>query len=196
MRELQHRRQNTFAVVQAIVSRTLSHDREAAKRINDRIGALLSADRYLMNADGQSASFEAVLRTALAPYGDTCEPTKISLRGPPIALAPELARRLALVFHELAPNAAKYGALAYPQGRLTIEWSTAGQRATCKWTEQGLMLLSAPTRKGFGTLILSHLLHDFGGSVTSDFRLTGLACEISFDLGEVRCERAEFSRVA
>jgi two-component sensor histidine kinase len=196
MRELQHRRQNTFAVVQAIVARTLSHDRDAAKRINDRINALLSADRYLMNAEGQSASFETVLRTALTPYGDARESTKMSLRGDPIALAPELARRLALVFHELATNAAKYGALAHPLGHLTVEWSATDQRATCKWTEQGLALLSAPTRKGFGTLILSHLLDDFGGRITSDFRPEGLACEISFDLDEVRRERVELSQVA
>ena len=184
MRELQHRRQNTFAVVQAIVARTLSHDRDAAKHINDRISALLSADRYLMNA-GQSASFETVLRNALAPYGDAREP-----------LAPELARRLALVFHELATNAAKYGAVASPQGRLTVEWSTTGQRATCTWTERGLPLSGAPTRKGFGTLILSHMLHDFNGSVTSDFRLEGLACEITFDLSDARCEQVELSQVA
>jgi two-component sensor histidine kinase len=196
MRELQHRRQNTFAVVQAIVGRTLAHDRDAAKRINDRISVLLSADRYLMNADGQSASFETVLRTALAPYCDAREPMKISLRGTPIALAPELARRLALVFHELATNAAKYGALAHPQGRLTVEWSTTGPRATCNWTEQGLDLAYPPTRRGFGTLVLSHLLHDFNGSVTSDFRPEGLACEISFDLGEVRCEQVELGQVA
>ena len=196
MRELQHRRQNTFAVVQAIVARTLSHDRDAAKRINDRISALLSADRYLMNADGQSASFETVLRNTLAPYGDAREPTKITFRGTPIPLAPELARRLALVFHELATNAAKYGALASPQGRLTVEWATTAQRVTCTWTEQGLALSGAPTRKGFGTLILSHLLHDFNGSVTSDFRPEGLACEISFALGEVRCEQVELGQVA
>ena len=196
MRELQHRRRNAFAVVQAIVARTLSHDRDAAKRINDRINALLSADKYLMNAEGQSASFETVLRNALAPHGDAREPTKLSLRGTPIALAPELARRLALVFHELATNAAKYGALAHPQGRLTIAWSMTGQRATCTWTEQGLALSCPPTRKGFGTLILSHLLHDFNGSVTSDFRPEGLACEIAFDLGDASCEQVELSQVA
>ncbi len=196
MRELQHRRRNTFAIVQAIVSRTLNHDRDAAKRINDRISALLNADKFLMNAEGQSASFEAVLRTALAPYGDTRDPAKISLRGTPIALVPELARRLALVFHELATNAAKYGALAHSQGHLTVEWATAGQRATCKWTERGLALACPPTRKGFGTLILSNLLHDFNGSVVSDFRAEGLVCELTFDLNGFSCERVEYSQVA
>ena len=196
MRELQHRRQNTFAVVQAIVARTLSHDRDAAKRVNDRISALLSADRYLMRAEGQSADFETVLRNALAPYDDAREQAKIILRGTPIALVPELARRLALVFYELATNAAKYGALAEPQGRLTVEWSTTGQRATCPWTEQGIPLLCPPTRKGFGTLIPSHLLHDFNGNVTSDFRAEGLACEIAFDAGPPGSEHVEFSQVA
>ncbi len=196
MRELQHRRQNTFAVVQAIVTRTLSHDRDAAKRINDRISALLSADRYLMNAEGQSATLETVLRAALAPYTDAREPAKISLHGTPIALAPELARRLALAFHELATNAAKHGALAHPQGRLTVEWSTTGQRATCNWTEQGLDLAYPPTRKGFGTLILSHLLHDFDGSITSDFRREGLVCEMTFGLGIARCDQVELGQVA
>ena len=196
MRELQHRRQNTFAVVQAIVARTLSYDRDAAKSINDRISALLSADKYLMRDRGTAGGLRNGSAQRACALRQRPRAGEKILRGTPIALVPELARRLALVFYELATNAAKYGALAQPQGRLTVEWSTTGQRATCTWTEQGIPLLCPPTRKGFGTLILSHLLHDFNGTVTSDFRAEGLACEIAFDVGHPGCEHVELSQVA
>ena len=136
MRELQHRRRNAFAVVQAIVARTLSHDRDAAKRINDRINALLSADKYLMNAEGQSATRGGLHRQRLhghdhrvpgigrhdrrsnveaghlpPDHGQSCESVDVEqLGGPEIqAVSMRGPRRLnQFVYRVVAPTAYRY----------------------------------------------------------------------------------------
>ena len=178
MNELQHRRRNTLAVVQAIISKTLQANSAEAKKINARIGAWLAADQFLTGSDTQSADIKDVLSTALRPYD--CQ--NIALLGPSIALPPDLVRALALVFHELATNAVKYGALSTPAASLSISWRKVGDAVQIAWVEKGVLLAETPTRTGFGTFIFSCLLSKYGGTVATEFRPDGVKCAICFDL--------------
>ena len=118
MGELQHRRRNTLAVVQAIVTKTLQANTAEAKHVNDRITAWLAADQFLTACGTANADMRDVLTTALALYSDH----NVSLHGPPIMLAPDLVGALALIFHELATNAVKYGSLSDPSATLSTSW--------------------------------------------------------------------------
>ena len=119
-----------------------------------------------------------VLSTALRPYD--CQ--NIALLGPSIALPPDLVRALALVFHELATNAVKYGALSTPAASLSISWSKVGDAVQIAWVEKGVLLAETPTRTGFGTFIFSCLLSKYGGTVATEFRPDGVKCAVCFDL--------------
>jgi two-component sensor histidine kinase len=180
MGELQHRRRNTLAVVQAIVTKTLQGNIADAKKINDRISAWLSADRFLTSYEAASADIRDVVKAALAPF----DGQNVSLCGPPFMLAPDLVGALALIFHELATNAAKYGALSQPSASLSIFWSATDACVQIEWLERGVGSVAAPTRAGFGTFIFSRLLDKFGGRISTDFRTDGLKCEICFDSPE------------
>ena len=178
MNELQHRRRNTLTVVQAIVQKTLQTHPADAQKINARICAWLAADQFLTGSDVATADIKDVINSALQPY----DFRNIVVQGPPIALAPDLVRALALIVHELTTNAVKYGALLRPQATLFVSWIMVGQAVRISWIETGVPLDATPRRSGFGTFIFSCLLEKFGGHVSSKFRHDGLACEICFDL--------------
>ena len=118
-RELGHRGRNTIAVVQAVVSQTLRVDPSAASAINGRLRALLNTNEILTTSTLQTGRLRQVIEAEVAPFGLE----RISLCGPPVALRQDLARTLALVIHELATNAAKYGSLSSATGRSAINWN-------------------------------------------------------------------------
>jgi two-component sensor histidine kinase len=91
---------------------------------------------------------------------------------------------LALLIHELATNAAKYGALSRSTGKLSIRWSLADARLNIEWRESGGPAVVAPTHRGFGTRLLSRALEQFGGDVDANFATTGLVCKLSLVLQE------------
>ena len=178
MKELEHRRRNTLTVVQAIVTKTLQTSPADATKINARICAWLSADQFLTSYDVATADIKDVINSALQPFD--CQ--SMIVQGPSIALAPDLVRALALIFHELTTNAVKYGALSGPRASLCVSWFMVGQGVRIRWIETGVPLVAMPTRSGFGTFIFSCLLDKFGGHVSTEFRPDGLICEICFDL--------------
>jgi two-component sensor histidine kinase len=96
-------------------------------------------------------------------------------------LEPDLAQTLAVALHELATNAAKYGALSVPEGQVRFEWSRAADgRVELRWTEAGGPPVTPPTRTGFGTHVMEAMIRGHvGGDVRLDWRAEGLACEIS-----------------
>lgn len=87
---------------------------------------------------------------------------------------------LALVFQELATNAAKYGALSAPTGRLTVSWQLGGEHITVDWVETGGPAVTAPSRRSFGSNLIERSLQGFGGSATIEFAPTGVVCRMKF----------------
>jgi two-component sensor histidine kinase len=99
-------------------------------------------------------------------------------------LGGDLAKPLALVFHELATNAAKYGSLSEPGGMLSVCWEVLGGRAEIRWVEQGGPLVVSPTTQGFGTRFIGQILKTLQGAVSTEFRPGGVECTVSFLLPE------------
>lgn len=188
-RELSHRLKNTLAMVQAIASQTLRNvtDIEAAKEaLAARLIALGKAHDILLVGERESAQIEAVLGSALALHDDR-QPGRFSLTGPSITVGSRAALSLALMVHELATNAAKYGALSVPAGRVAIAWTVApgeaGPQVNMTWCETGGPPVTRPSRKGFGSRLIERgLVGAVGGAVSLDFVASGLVCRITAPL--------------
>lgn len=158
--ELSHRVKNSLSVVQAVSRLTLA-DRvpiEVLERLEHRIAALGSAHDILIKNDWRGAGFEALARQQLAAYVDDSN-RQLSFSGPAVILPPEIATPLALVLHELATNAAKYGAFQLPTGQVVLTWEIrdvdGGVRLLdLSWTEKGGPPVSPPTHKGSGSTLI------------------------------------------
>ena len=105
--------------------------------------------------------------------------------GPNIFLPPKLALTMALLFHELATNAAKYGALSAPTGQLSIYWSLSGSRLNLQWSESGGPVVADSSHRGFGMRLLSRALDQFSGAVEISFASSGLVCKMSVTVPEI-----------
>ncbi|MBB2961755.1 PAS domain S-box protein [Methylobacterium sp. R2-1] len=134
-RELSHRLKNTLTMAQAIASQTLRNVSDIAavkEALVARLVALGKAHDILLSGEGEGAALEAVIAGALAIHDDG-EPGRIHLSGPALEVGPKAALSLALMIHELATNAAKYGAFSVPGGRVGVDWTVSQLR----WREQG-----------------------------------------------------------
>lgn len=174
--ELQHRIRNTLGVVQAIVSQSLRGDAEQAEKINRRIQAISATNDLLSQSEHQRAGLSSILLSELSPYGAA----RFMLKGDDVSLAPVLARALALIFHELATNAAKYGAFSTPAGCVSVAWAAVAGRVTITWSEKDGPPVVPPLKRGFGTMFIKRVLSSVQGSVETEFRPDGIVCEISF----------------
>jgi two-component sensor histidine kinase len=172
--ELAHRLKNKIASIQSIISYQLREQPRLRDDIIARLVALAATDDLIMTAQGRGASIRAILSTELKPYGLA----RISMEGPDIILTPTLALTLALIVHELATNAAKYGALSVPAGKLSIQWSLADRILNLDWRETGGPVVVSPTHRGFGLKLLSRALEQFSGNVEMTFETNGLVCQI------------------
>lgn len=185
--ELNHRVKNTLATVQSLASQsargapTPTLFREA---FEGRLIALSKAHDQLTVHHWESADLRELLSATLSPYA-SAGPERIVLRGEDIVLRPRAVLTLAMVFHELTTNAAKYGALSASRGSIEIHWQPVqaedGERPMLKieWTERGGPEMTEPTRRGFGSkLIEGSVTAEHGGSVRLDYEPSGLRCEI------------------
>lgn len=179
--ELAHRLKNKLATIQSIISYQLREHARIRDDILGRLGALSATDDLIMAAQGRGAGIHDILATELGPY----EVSRISMEGPDIFLAPKPALTMALLFHELATNAAKYGALSSSAGRLSICWSVADRKLRLEWRETGGPIIAPPAHRGFGMRLLSRALDQFGGSVEMVFESTGLVCKMSATLPDI-----------
>ncbi len=179
--ELNHRVKNTLATVQSIAAQTLrsAPDLFAARdSFEARLVALAAAHDLLTAQSWDGARLTDIVASALAPFESVQRP-QISRSGPPAWLAAQRALALALALHELATNAAKYGALSTPEGQVAIRWSLAGEALSLTWTETGGPAVRAPDRSGFGMRLLQRsLAPELQGEVTVDFAPEGVRCEI------------------
>ena len=188
MDELQHRVKNTLATVSSIVNQTVatkSDQKDLAKTLKQRIAALAATHHLLTNRDWRNVSLQDILRPEIAPYG---QQDRISLLGPVVSLSPRQALTLTLTLHELATNAAKYGALAQAAGRLAVTWTvteTAQSRLlTIDWVETGVQGLDpASVKDSFGTrLIRDAVAYDLGGECAYVLKKEGLSCTLKVPL--------------
>ena len=172
----------------AVVSQTLktsSTPEVFAAEVDGRIKAIAHAHNLLTRAGQGEMSLRAIFATALAPYDRGNG--NIVITGSDVALTPKAGLALAMAVHELASNAAKYGALSTPDGRLTVTWQvagSAGERAlTLTWTEAEGPLVQPPARRGFGTTLIERTLtHELDAEVRREFLATGLRCTIAIPL--------------
>ncbi len=186
--ELNHRVKNTLAQVQAIAS--LSSRRAKGLDVfitgfNGRLQALAKAHTLLAQARMEGAELAELIReqVLLGESGDR----RITFTGPALQIGPQAAVHLAMVLHELATNARKYGALSVAEGRLSIGWeleAAGGRTMLLRWEEHGVPLVSAPASHGFGTTLIEQTLRSQGGSVTMRYGGDGIAVEIRLPLPE------------
>ena len=176
--ELAHRLKNKVATIQAIVSLQLREHPQVRDKIAGTLSALTATDDLITRTQGQGAPISDILSTELAPY-DT---SRISMDGPDFSLSPKLALAMALLVHELATNAAKYGALSSSAGKISINWSLSDARLNIDWRESGGPPVNPPSHSGFGTRLFLRALEPFNGNVDATFAPTGLVCKLSFTL--------------
>jgi two-component sensor histidine kinase len=153
------------------------------KAIAGRIAALAGIHSLFGQSRGTGAELGSLVRQELAPYSRD-ERMRTQIEGPTVVLKPDLAQAIAVALHELATNAAKYGALSVPEGQIRVEWSRATDgRVVLRWTEAGGPLVSPPTRKGFGTHVMEAMIRGHvGRHVRLDWRAEGLACGITLPI--------------
>jgi two-component sensor histidine kinase len=176
--ELNHRIKNKFATVYAVLGDEMRGQGPVWSRVEGRLRALAAADQFLLDADSRGAEMIDILATELSAYGRS----RVAYQGESVRLPPKLAAMLALVFHELATNAAKYGALSGSTGRVQITWNVSGSFVRMSWVESDGPEVVPPTRLGFGTRLLRHALDPFHGVIESTYGRGGLKCDISFDV--------------
>jgi two-component sensor histidine kinase len=161
--EIHHRTRNIFSVVQAVIARSFAGKRtvaEAERSVLSRLHSLAQTHVMLIDKDWQGADIADVVRTEMGPFTG-----RVTIDGPTILLNAKAAQNFALAVHELATNAAKYGALSNQLGYVLINWSIGqpnGHREfTFRWEERGGPRVTQPVRKGFGTTVLEHVMAEY-----------------------------------
>jgi PAS domain S-box-containing protein len=182
-REAEHRSKNVLATVQATVHLSQSDTPEGLKEaIEGRIRALSNVHSLFVETRWIGAELSAIANQELAPYSGT-DGNRTRIVGPQVLLEPTTAQAIAVCLHELATNAAKYGALSADNGQVDLKWSheTDG-RLNLRWAEAGGPPVQAPTRKGFGGRITEQMIAQLKGKTHFDWRAEGLVCEITLQL--------------
>ena len=184
-REAEHRTKNILATVQATVHLTQSETIDGFKSaIEGRIQALANVHALFVESRWEGAHLNNLVTQELSPYCQDVE-ARTRIEGPDLLLEPYAAQTIAITLHELATNAAKYGALSVPDGRVHVAWS-GGEKAhlILRWTETGGPLVTSPTRKGFGTRVMERMIREqLKGKMQFDWRAEGLVCEIVLPVG-------------
>jgi two-component sensor histidine kinase len=180
MDELAHRVKNTLAVVGAIINYSVLDQPELRKKISARIAALAKTNEILVNSRMRATSFEQILRTELEPF----DLARFRLAGDDFLCPSKAVVLLVLIFHELATNAAKYGALSSERGQVYVSWSRTGDQLHVNWTEVGAGTLNPPTKVGFGSKLLRSAAKQFNGSTDLKFEEDGLHCRMVLNVPE------------
>jgi PAS domain S-box-containing protein len=185
MRELTHRSKNLLAVIQALARQTSRHAGSLESFLDEfsaRLQALSRSHDLLVQEEWHSASLRDLVRSQLGHYIDR-DQEQITIEGPPVHLKPEAAQSLGLALHELAVNAAKYGALSNPKGRVSVIWDdndAPHNGIVIRWLERGGPQVEHPKKHGFGTLAIQrNLARTLEADVDLNFAKDGVACTIA-----------------
>ena len=196
LRELTHRSKNLLAVIQAMARQTARHTGSIEiflTQFSARLQALAASHDLLVRESWYGASLGELIRSQLGGYLDGSS-NQVSIDGPAIALKPEAAQNLGLALHELAVNAAKFGALSVPTGRVSITWirreSTGGSAIELDWRERLGPKVKARRKKGFGTVVIErNLARALDAEINMDFDPDGLHCHIVIPASQVLAMR-------
>ncbi|MGY4400802.1 PAS domain S-box protein [Bradyrhizobium sp. USDA 3315] len=180
-REAEHRSRNILANVQAIINLSQPDTSERLKEvISGRIQAMANVHSLFVETRWIGAEVSAIAKQELAPYLQEGHDKRIRMEGPQTVLEPTAAQAIAVVLHELATNASKYGALSNAKGRIGLAWSQSEDgQLMLRWTELGGPRVNAPERRGFGSHLIEGTITPIGGKVHFDWRAEGLVCEIA-----------------
>ncbi len=185
-RELNHRVKNTLANVISIATLARRHSTDIGsyvEALTGRIRALSATQDLLIKSEWGDTKVQDLVRAELAPYFSSNYDI-IDIDGPDVVLAPNDALGLGLAVHELATNAAKYGALSVPEGKVTIRWAVIDEQMMMfSWAESGGPAVTIPTRRGFGSnLIERAIARDFGSEAKIIFDPAGVRCDMRVPL--------------
>jgi two-component sensor histidine kinase len=170
--EFQHRLKNKLSTIHAVLHQILQDQPQIWASIDQRIRALSATDDLIARVDGSGCDIKDLLLSELGPYGHV----RFTLNGNPLFLPAKLAVSLALMFHELATNAGKYGAFSSAQGLLQVSWSVSDDRLNVTWDETEGPPVGAIGKAGFGTKLLNSALRPFDGKTEIAFLKTGVHC--------------------
>lgn len=186
LRELTHRSKNLLAVIQAMARQTARHAGSTESfltQFSARLQALAASHDLLVRESWHGASLPELIRSQLAVYLDR-DDAPVSMEGPDVALKPEAAQSLGLALHELSSNAARFGALSVPDGRVTINWKRsgsggAGDTLEFDWQEQSGPKVRARRKQGFGSMVIErNLARSLDAKVDLTFAPDGLRCHL------------------
>jgi PAS domain S-box-containing protein len=188
MRELTHRSKNLLTVIQAIMRQTASNSasiEDFQTRFSARLQSLAGSHDLLVQDDWQGASMRELVRSQLGHYIDRAD-SRIELIGEPLRIRPDAAQHIGMAMHELATNAAKYGALSTPAGKVRISWDVspaADGTPIChlSWEECGGPPVERPSRRGFGRVVIERTVaRALNGDVRIDYNAAGLRWTLEF----------------
>jgi NO-binding membrane sensor protein with MHYT domain/two-component sensor histidine kinase len=186
--ELDHRVKNVLSRVIVVARRTRegSHSMDQFLDLFDgRIQSMANTHDLLSRGRWKGVYLADLVRLELEPYMGTCE---AAIEGPHVLLSAEATQALAMVLHELVTNAAKYGALSMPGGRVSVDWGCRSNRTSqtmlaIQWRESGGPPVKAPVRRGYGTSVISDLIpYELDGLVDIGYGIDGVRCRIEFPL--------------
>ncbi|MGB8827598.1 MAG: PAS domain S-box protein [Pseudolabrys sp.] len=182
-REAEHRSKNLLATVQATVRLSQCETPDGLKRaIEGRIQSLANVHSLFVQTRWIGADLSTIATQELAPYSEENR-RHVRIDGPPVVLEPDVAQTVAITLHELATNAAKYGALAVPDGELELQWShDADGRLNLRWTESNGPKVREPAHKGFGGRVIEQMIAQRSGKMHFDWLADGLVCEITLQV--------------
>jgi two-component sensor histidine kinase len=192
--ELNHRTQNLFAVVQAVADEILFKGRptaEAKYAFSTRLQALARAYASMAEAASDGATLAQIVERQMPGFSQ-----RYNIAGCDIVVRPSAAQQFAMIVHELATNALKYGALSIPPGRISIE-GRAERRVgngtfSFLWKESGGPPVSRPTRRGFGSTILLGAARHFGKNVKMEYEPEGVRYELQLSLDAIEAMPTPF----
>ena len=189
MREVTHRSLNLLAVIAAITRQTANNATSVADfetRFSSRLQSLAGSHDLLVQEDWSGASLRALVRSQLGHFADNTD-SQTEITGPPLHLQPDAAQHIGMALHELAANAARYGALSVPGGRIVIAWrllpgsKETGETVELSWHEVGGPQVAPPTRRGFGRLVIERTVaRGVQGEVTAEYLPEGLHWTLTF----------------
>lgn len=182
--ELAHSTKNLFAVIQSLAYQTEAPDVNRFKEaLLGRIKALATSHGVLLERHGQEAELRNLLDNLLLPH--TQYDDGVSLEGPNLVIPQKEATSLALVIHELATNAAKYGALSVSDGRLVVKWEADGEGLHLTWLERNGPNVAKPSQNGFGSRLIDQVIgHQLKGRVERKYESGGFLCRMDIPVGD------------
>jgi two-component sensor histidine kinase len=170
--ELQHRLKNKLSTIHAVLHQVLEGQPQVWSAIDHRLRALSATDDLIARVDGSGCDIRDLLLSELGPYGHV----RFTLNGEALFLPAKLAVSLALIFHELATNAGKYGAFSSSRGLLQVSWTRSDDRLNVIWDETEGPTVEQVGAPGFGTRLLRSALMPFDGRTEIAYLRSGVHC--------------------